>query len=191
MGSVELTGEPTSDNCTYLDKDRSKNWHHTTVNRSTVANISTLEERLSDTQRYPQLTVLRPSSIRQAPITRFTRWIPRRRPWGWCQRLLGQLTDTVKQQRSTFHEHGTRHLGTHLRCGRRCNRWARGRLDQTLRLRDSMDEDEMARGRSSNGTERDRPTVPCFLRCQHGRNGHRCRCSVFGVRSLPFLKERV
>ena len=53
----ELTGEPTSDNCTYLDKGSFEEL--ASYNRESipaVANISTLEERLSDTQRYPQLT---------------------------------------------------------------------------------------------------------------------------------------
>ena len=53
----ELTGEPTSDNCTYLDKGSFEELaSHNRESIPAVANISTLEERLSDTQRYPQLT---------------------------------------------------------------------------------------------------------------------------------------
>tara|TARA_B100000925_G_scaffold87932_1_gene63399 strand:- start:3038 stop:5179 length:2142 start_codon:yes stop_codon:yes gene_type:complete len=53
----ELTGEPSSDNCTYLDKGSFEELaSHNRESIPAVANISTLEERLSDTQRYPQLT---------------------------------------------------------------------------------------------------------------------------------------
>ncbi len=53
----ELTGEPTSDNCTYLDKGSFEDLaSHNRESIPAVANISMLEERLSDTQRYPQLT---------------------------------------------------------------------------------------------------------------------------------------
>ena len=53
----ELTGEPTSDNCTYLNKGSFEELaSHNRESIPAVANISTLEERLSDTQRYPQLT---------------------------------------------------------------------------------------------------------------------------------------
>ena len=53
----ELTGEPTSDNCTYLDKGSFEELaSHNRESIPAMANISTLEERLSDTQRYPQLT---------------------------------------------------------------------------------------------------------------------------------------
>lgn len=53
----ELTGEPTSDNCTYIDKGSFEELaSHNRESIPAVANISTLEERLSDTQRYPQLT---------------------------------------------------------------------------------------------------------------------------------------
>ncbi len=53
----ELTGEPTSDNCTYLDKGSFEELaSHNRESIPPVANISALEERLSDTQRYPQLT---------------------------------------------------------------------------------------------------------------------------------------
>ncbi len=53
----ELTGEPTNDNCTYLDKGSFEELaSHNRESIPAVANISTLEERLSDTQRYPQLT---------------------------------------------------------------------------------------------------------------------------------------
>ena len=53
----ELTGEPTSENCTYLDKGSFEEL--ASYNRESipaVANISALEERLSDTMRYPQLS---------------------------------------------------------------------------------------------------------------------------------------
>ena len=53
----ELTGEPTSENCTYLDKGSFEEL--ASYNRESipaVANISALEERLSDTARYPQLS---------------------------------------------------------------------------------------------------------------------------------------
>jgi len=53
----ELTGEPTSENCTYLDKGSYEEL--ASYNRESipsVANISALEERLSDTTRYPQLS---------------------------------------------------------------------------------------------------------------------------------------
>ena len=53
----ELTGEPTSENCTYLDKGSYEEL--ASYNRKAippVANMSTLEERLSDTSRFPQLT---------------------------------------------------------------------------------------------------------------------------------------
>ena len=53
----ELTGEPTSENCTYLDKGSFEEL--ASYNRESipsVANISALEERLSDTTRYPQLS---------------------------------------------------------------------------------------------------------------------------------------
>ena len=53
----ELIGEPTSDNCTYLDKGSFEELaSHNRESIPAVANISILEERLSDTQRYPQLT---------------------------------------------------------------------------------------------------------------------------------------
>ena len=53
----ELTGEPTSENCTYLDKGSFEEL--ASYNRESlpaVANISTLEGRLTDTARFPQLT---------------------------------------------------------------------------------------------------------------------------------------
>ena len=53
----ELTGEPTSENCTYLDKGSFEEL--ASYNRESipaVANISALEERMSDTMRYPQLS---------------------------------------------------------------------------------------------------------------------------------------
>ena len=53
----ELTGEPTSENCTYLDKGSFEEL--ASYNRESipaVANISALEERLSDAMRYPQLS---------------------------------------------------------------------------------------------------------------------------------------
>ena len=53
----ELTGEPSSENCTYLDKGSFEEL--ASYNRESipaVANISALEARLSDMQRYPQLT---------------------------------------------------------------------------------------------------------------------------------------
>ena len=53
----ELTGEPTSDNCTYINKGSFEEL--ASYNRESipsVANMSTLEQRLSDTYRYPQLS---------------------------------------------------------------------------------------------------------------------------------------
>ncbi len=53
----ELDGEPSSDNCTYLDKGTFEEL--ASYNRESipaVVNISLLEERLSDTSRYPQLS---------------------------------------------------------------------------------------------------------------------------------------
>ena len=53
----EVTGEPSSDNCTYLDKGSFEEL--ASYNRESipvVANMSTLEQRLSDTTRYPQLS---------------------------------------------------------------------------------------------------------------------------------------
>ena len=53
----ELTGEPTSDNCTYLDKGSFEELaSHNRESIPSVANMSTLEQRLSDTDRYPQLS---------------------------------------------------------------------------------------------------------------------------------------
>ena len=53
----EVTGEPSSENCTYLDKGSFEEL--ASYNRESipaVANMSTLEQRLSDTTRYPQLS---------------------------------------------------------------------------------------------------------------------------------------
>ena len=53
----ELTGEPTSDNCTYLSKGSFEELaSHNRESIPSIANMSTLEQRLADTNRYPQLS---------------------------------------------------------------------------------------------------------------------------------------
>ncbi|MDP6866641.1 MAG: SAP domain-containing protein [Candidatus Poseidoniaceae archaeon] len=53
----ELTGEPTSDNCTYLDKGSFEELaSHNREAIPAVANVSTIEERLADSTKYPQFS---------------------------------------------------------------------------------------------------------------------------------------
>ena len=52
----ELTGQPTSDNCTYLSKGSFEELaSHNRESIPSIANMSTLEQRLADSSRYPQL----------------------------------------------------------------------------------------------------------------------------------------
>ena len=53
----ELIGEPTSDNCTYIDKGSFEELaSHNREAIPAVANISTIEERLADSSKYPQFS---------------------------------------------------------------------------------------------------------------------------------------
>lgn len=93
----ELTGEPTSDNCTYLDKGSFEELaSHNRESIPAVANISTLEERLSDTQRYPQLTgseAIFDTSGGYHPDSRVGFLVAV--PGDGANDLLGQLTSTT------------------------------------------------------------------------------------------------
>jgi len=93
----ELTGEPTSDNCTYLDKGSFEELaSHNRESIPAVANISTLEERLSDTQRYPQLTgseAIFDTSGAYHPDSRVGFLVAV--PGDGANDLLGQLTSTT------------------------------------------------------------------------------------------------
>ena len=92
----ELTGEPTSDNCTYLDKGSFEELaSHDRESIPAVANISTLEERLSDTSRFPQLTGMEgvfDSSGAYYESTRIGFLVAV--PGGGANDLLGRLTNT-------------------------------------------------------------------------------------------------
>ncbi len=92
----ELTGEPTSDNCTYLDKGSFEELaSHDRESIPAVANISTLEERLSDTSRFPQLTGMEgvfDSSGAYYESTRIGFLVAV--PGAGANDLLGQLTNT-------------------------------------------------------------------------------------------------
>ncbi len=53
----ELTGEPTSDNCTYVDKGSFEELaSHNREAIPAVVNVSTIEERLADSSKYPQFS---------------------------------------------------------------------------------------------------------------------------------------
>ena len=92
----ELSGEPTSENCTYLDKgsyDEVVSYNREAI--PAVANISTVEARLSDKARYPALSGedgIYDSNGNIYPQSRLGILVAV--PGNGANDLLGQLTDT-------------------------------------------------------------------------------------------------
>ena len=92
----ELTGEPTSETCTFLEKgsfDEVVSYNREAI--PAVANISTVEARLSDKTRYPALSGADGIYDSNGDIYAQTRLgILVAVPGDGANDLLGQLTDT-------------------------------------------------------------------------------------------------
>jgi hypothetical protein len=92
----ELTGEPTSETCTFLEKgsfDEVVSYNREAI--PSVANVSTVEARLSDTSRYPALSGSDGIYDSNGNIYAQTRLgILVAVPGDGANDLLGQLTDT-------------------------------------------------------------------------------------------------
>jgi hypothetical protein len=93
----ELSGEPTSENCTYLDKgsyDEVVSYNREAI--PAVANVSTVEARLSDKDRYPALTGVEGIYDGNGNLYSQSRLgILVAVPGNGANDLLGQLTDTT------------------------------------------------------------------------------------------------